>query len=159
MTEGWAAKLRVAEVQARHPQVATLLNELTSELALGGYTADETFGYSVDQLENNPVELVGAWIDGQLVGVGGLERQDHDTGELKRFFVSPHQRGAGVADAILNALIDRAREHGLDRLRLETGDKQLAAIKFYGRHSFVDVPPFGPYIDSATSVCMQRDLR
>jgi putative acetyltransferase len=44
-------------------------------------------------------------------------------------------------------------------VRLETGDKQRAAIAFYRRRGFVEIPRFGPYIASQTSVCMQRRLR
>lgn len=35
----------VGQIQARDPEVA-LLDALTSELGLGGYSADETFGWS-----------------------------------------------------------------------------------------------------------------
>jgi putative acetyltransferase len=38
------------------------------------------------------------------------------------------------------------------------GDKQPAAIAFYRRHGFLATPRFGPYISSATSICMQRYL-
>ena len=40
--------------------------------------------------------------------------------------------------------------------QLETGNQQKAAIAFYRRHGFAEVPRFGPYVDSETSVCMQR---
>lgn len=150
--------LRVAPVRARDPEVAALFDALTAELGRGGYAASETFGYSVEQLEASAVHLVGAWVNHQLVGIGGLERQLGGIGELKRFFVRSEYRGAGVADAVLTALIGYAGEHGLDQLRLETGDKQQAAIAFYRRHGFVVVPRFGPYVHSATSVCMQRKV-
>ena len=39
---------------------------------------------------------------------------------------------------------------------LETGDRQLAARAFYRRHGFVEVPPFAPYVESTTSICMER---
>lgn len=146
----------VEPVVARDPEVAVLLDALTVELAGGGYAPSETFGYSVDQLERNDVLLVGARVTGRLVGVGGIEIQDGGIGELKRFFVSPGHRGSGVADAVLEALVGHARARGVVRLRLETGDKQHAAMAFYRRHGFADVPRFAPYVDSATSVCMQR---
>jgi hypothetical protein len=47
-----------------------MLDALTSELALEGYTTSETFGYTLDQLEQAPVHLVGARVDGRLVGLG-----------------------------------------------------------------------------------------
>ena len=145
-------------MSARDPEVVGLLGALTAELAGGGYTASETFGYSVEQLHDRAVHLVGARVDGALVALGGLELQEDHTGELKRFFVARERRGAGIADALLDALIDHARAHDVELLRLETGDKQHAAIAFYRRHGFVVVPRFGPYVDSATSVCMQRSL-
>ena len=69
--------------------------------------------------------------------------------------LAPEHRGTGVADALITALIVYAHDAGTDLLRLETGDKQRAAIAFYRRHGFVEVARFGPYVHSATSVCMQ----
>lgn len=148
----------VAPVSAREPDVVSLIEALTAELATSGYAEDESFGYSVAALERSGVHLVGARVHGRLVGIGGLEAQGAGTGELKRFFVAPEHRGRGVADAVVVALLERAREHGLTRVRLETGDKQHAAIAFYRRHGFREIPRFGPYVHSATSVCMQHDL-
>ncbi len=145
-------------VSARDPEVAALLDALTAELALGGYTSDETFGYSAEQLERSAVHLVGARVDGRLVGVGGVEVQPGGVAELKRFFVRPGHRGRGVADVLVRALIAHARDAGTHLVRLETGDKQEAAIAFYRRHGFVEIPRFGPYVHSATSYCMQRPV-
>lgn len=151
----------VAEVRAvtvRAPDVVALMAALDTDLAESGYSESETFGYSTHELENASVHLVGASVGGRLVGIGGLELQDGRFAELKRFYVTPDSRGSGVADAILDALERYARDHGVGVLRLETGDRQDAAISFYCRRGFQVVPRFGPYVDSATSVCMQRDL-
>jgi putative acetyltransferase len=148
---------QAVRVEPRDPRVLALLDELTSELALSGYTPDQTFGYSVEQLERTGVQLVGVTVAGQLVGVGGLELQGQ-SGELKRFFVTPAHRGTGVADAILAALLELALDHDVEVVRLETGDKQAAAIAFYRRHGFAEIPRFGPYVNSATSYCMERRL-
>jgi putative acetyltransferase len=147
---------QVDPVSARDSEVIALLDALTSELVLGGYAATETFGYSVEQLESSQVYLVGARVAGRLVGVGGVELQDAGVGELKRLFVLPEHRSTGVADALITALIEYATDDGIDVLRLETGDKQQAAIAFYRRHGFVAVPCFSPYLQSATSLCMER---
>lgn len=149
---------QIEVVSARDPEVVGLLDALTAELAGRGYTVSETFGYSVEQLQDRAVHLVGARRASVLVGLGGLELQADRTGELKRFFVMPEYRGAGIADAIITALVAYARDRDLQRLLLETGDKQQAAMAFYRRHGFVVVPRFGPYVNSATSICMQRDL-
>jgi putative acetyltransferase len=147
----------VAEVvRARDPEVAALLTALTADLDSEGYAPEESFGYSVEQLVERAVHLVGVRVNGVLAGVGGIEVQGDGVAELKRFYVLPQHRGAGVADAVITALLAHAGEHGVRTIRLETGDKQVAAIAFYRRHGFVEVPRFPPYVDSATSICMQR---
>ena len=72
--------------------------------------------------------------------------------------MTPEYRGTGIADAVLGALLEYARAHALDVVRLETGDKQRAAIAFYRRRGFVEITRFGPYVTSQTSVCMQYRL-
>jgi len=104
------------------------------------------------------VHLVGASVGGRLVGIGGIELQGGGFAELKRFYVVPDLRGNGLADAILDALERYAGDHGVGVLRLETGDRQDAAISFYRRRGFQMIPRFGPYVGSEASVCMQRDL-
>lgn len=148
----------VGPVAARDPEVRALLEALTAELAGEGYTAEQTFGYSTKQLEQQGVHLVGARRAGSLVGVAGLEVQAEGFGELKRFFVRPGARGSGIADALLTALLAHAREAGVRLVRLETGDRQQAAQAFYRRHGFRPVPRFGPYVSSETSVCLQRPV-
>ena len=150
--------IQVLPVAISAPEVVGLLEALTSELAGEGYTPDQTFGYTADQLQRANVYMVGARVDGTFVGIGGIELQDGGAGELKRFFVIPEHRGTGVADALLDALLEYARVNQLDRVRLETGDKQSAAIAFYRRHGFAEIPRFGPYVGSETSVCMQRPV-
>ncbi|MDO9378406.1 MAG: GNAT family N-acetyltransferase [Nocardioidaceae bacterium] len=148
----------VEPVRARDADVQVLLVALTAELAGSGYTPEQTFGYSVEQLEAGRVHLVGARVAGRLVGVAGIEVQVHGLAELKRFFVGPEHRGAGVADALIDALLAHAAGSHVRTVRLETGDEQRAAMGFYRRHGFVRVPRFSPYEASETSVCMERAL-
>ena len=77
-----ASDLRIAPTTARDPEVSLLLEALTAELAVGGYTAEQTFGYSVEQLERSNVHLVAAWAGGRAVGVGGIELQGDGVAEL-----------------------------------------------------------------------------
>jgi putative acetyltransferase len=147
--------VQVGPVRAGEPEVVELLAELTAALAGAGYTADQTFGYSAEQLDAAEVHLVGACVGKRLTGIGGVELQAGGLAELKRFYVVPGYRGQGIADAILAALIRHALTCGARVLRLETGNRQQAAVAFYRRHGFAEVPRFGAYVDSATSVCMQ----
>ena len=152
------APVQVAPAPVRDPRVLSLLDALTAELASAGYTPEQTFGYSADRLEQVGVHLVtAAAAEGRVVGIGGIEVHGTEA-ELKRFYVVPDARGTGVAAALLHALIEYAHGNGVRLLRLETGDKQRAAIRFYRSHGFAEIPRFGPYVDSATSICMQQAL-
>ena len=92
------------------------------------------------------------------VGCGGLRPIDASHGEIKRMFVVPERRGAGVAEAILGALESAARERGWSRLVLETGLEQRAAVRFYERAGFHEIPRFGYYVDAELSVCFEKSL-
>jgi putative acetyltransferase len=83
--------------------------------------------------------------------------------EVKRMYVRPATRGSGVADALLARIEAATRDAGLTRLCLETGDRQLAAMRVYGRAGFVRCAPFGPYAamsptSIATSVFFEKHL-
>ena len=146
-------------VDAREPEVLELVSALDVELAAAGYTEEQTFGYPPEVLARGGVHLVGVRAGSRLAGIGGVEVQDGGVAELKRMYVAPDQRGTGAADVIMATLVEHARRHGARVLRLETGDQQHAALAFYRRHGFTQVPRFPPYVDSETSVCMERWLR
>ncbi len=74
--------------------------------------------------------LVG-YRDGAAVCGGGLKRLPDGTCEIKRMYVVPQARRAGVARALLAALEDAARELGYRIARLDTGARQPHAIAFY----------------------------
>lgn len=63
----------------------------------------------------------------------------------------------------MDRLAQVAREAGLRRLKLETGDRQQAAIRFYARCGFTVCGDFEPYTSMppkniATSVFMEKTL-
>lgn len=150
--------IEVRPVTVRDPEVVALIEALDRDLAESEYAENESFGYSTHELEARSVHLVGTSVGDRLVGIGGIELQGGGFAELKRFYVMPGLRGSGLADVILDALERHARDHGTVLLRLETGDRQEAAISFYRRRGFEVIPRFGPYVDSEASVCMQRTL-
>jgi GNAT superfamily N-acetyltransferase len=92
------------------------------------------------------------------VGCGGLRPLEPGAAELKRMYVVPEWRGRGVSGAVLSALEQAAVARGWHTLRLETGPKQAAAIRFYERSGYVSVPAFGAYASDPTSLCYAREL-
>ncbi|MFI6644024.1 GNAT family N-acetyltransferase [Streptomyces sp. NPDC050504] len=96
--------------------------------------------------------------EGTAVGCGGLRGLDGATGEVKRMYVAPDARGTGAAARVLGAIEEWARGRGWTRLRLETGDRQPAAVRFYTRSGYVRIPNFGAYEGCADSLCFERLL-
>lgn len=96
--------------------------------------------------------------DGTAVGCGGLRALGAGIGEIKRMYVAPASRGSGVAPRVLLALEEWAREQGWSSLRLETGDAQPDAVRFYTRSGYGPIPAFGAYAESDNSLCFERPL-
>ena len=94
----------------------------------------------------------------QEIGCCAIRRLDDGTGEVKRMYVRPEQRGTGVADALLVAIEAEAQALAVSRLVLETGVRQPEAIKLYERCGFVRIASFGQYVENPLSFCMGKDL-
>jgi putative acetyltransferase len=92
------------------------------------------------------------------VGCGAVRSIEAKTGEIKRMYVIPETRQRGVGRAILAALEREARLLGINRLVLETGVRQAEALALYQSIGFRIIPPFGEYVGSPLSICMEKIL-
>ena len=99
-----------------------------------------------------------AWRGGKPVGCGAVRRVGERSGELKRMYVVPEERGRGIGRALLAALEAEARALGLTCLLLETGVRQAEAMALYRGAGFSDIAPFGEYAHSPLSVCLTKSL-
>jgi ribosomal protein S18 acetylase RimI-like enzyme len=71
-----------------------------------------------------------------LVGVVAATA-DSRTAQLVALWVAPEARGAGVGDALVDAVADVARDWGCRTLHLEVLTTNQPAIRLYRRHGFV----------------------
>ncbi|MEU4832943.1 GNAT family N-acetyltransferase [Streptosporangium sp. NPDC023615] len=76
--------------------------------------------------------------------------------ELKRMFVTPAERGGGVAQALLAAAEDEARALGASRIVLQTGPRQPDAVRMYLREGYTPSPVFPPYEGLTGSHCFEK---
>jgi len=121
----------------------------------------------IDPLQFDPPEggFLVAWRSGEPVGCGGWRTLAHvqeefaeDIAEIKRMYVAPTARGKGVADRLLQALEESAREAGMRRVWLETGARQPEAIAFYERNGYERITDYGYYKDATDVRSFGRDL-
>jgi GNAT superfamily N-acetyltransferase len=75
--------------------------------------------------------FVVATSDGEPVACGGVQELEPDVGEIKRMWVHPAWRGAGLGSRLLRHLEDVARELGHHTVRLDTNGTLVEAIAMY----------------------------
>ncbi len=84
------------------------------------------------------VQVLVAEVDGGVVGhaVASLVAE---VAELQRIAVDPAHRRAGLASALLDAVVDAARDAGADHLLLEVRADNAGAVAFYAHHGFAEI--------------------
>ena len=66
-------------------------------------------------------------------------------GEVKRLFVRPQARGAGVGKALVAAITDAARSLGYQQMVLDTLSQMEGAIGLYKSLGFTPIAPYGSH--------------
>ena len=79
------------------------------------------------------------------VGTACMRRIRPDTAEIKRMYVQPSHRRAGVGRAMLDELVAAARTAGYQRIRLDSPDFMTAAHGLYRSSGFEEI---GSYPES-----------
>ena len=136
-----------------------LIEALDEELG-ALYPPEQRFGpnFKAGQIEGGRGTFLIARRGGRAVACGAIRLLDPTTAEVKRMYSEPSLRGTGIGRAVLGALEASARAFGVERLVLETGVHQRAAIGLYAGSSFTQVDCWGEYAGSATSVCYEKNL-
>jgi putative acetyltransferase len=142
-------------------EIRVLIQQLEEELS-PHYEAHQRHGLQLEAIFQPRIHFFLARRAGEALGCGGVALYP-GFAEVKRMFVSHQARGQGIADAIMDRLAEVARQAGRPLLRLETGDCQRAAIRFYQRYGFGFCGPFEPYStmppeNIATSIFMEKSL-
>lgn len=162
----------VAEDVVSTTPVSITRAELTSDVALAlirALNAELSAVYSepgANHFALDPAEVAGGhgaflviYREGEAVGCGAVRRLDQETAELKRMYVVPSARGAGLGRRLVDALEAEARALGARRLVLETGVRQHAAQALYAATGFRPIPLYGEYcLSPDTSVCLGKNL-
>lgn len=93
----------------------------------------------------------------EAVGCAGLRRLSADDGEIKRLYVAPSRRGAGIGRLLAQRAIAAGRELGYRRLLLDTLPAMQAAQALYRSLGFLPTAPYGDHPAPGT-VCMALEL-
>jgi putative acetyltransferase len=151
--------VRLERALAATADVRSLIGELDRELS-AHYSPEQRHGLCLDAIFQPHIRFFVAWTEDGAMGCGGVALFS-GFAEVKRMYVRPAARGAGIADVILKRLAAETVSAGLDLLRLETGTRQERAIRFYARNGFKSCGSFEPYTSMPpaaieTSVFMEK---
>jgi putative acetyltransferase len=147
----------VAVEPPRQPDLLELMRQ-GDEFTLSLYPPESCHLLGVEELELPGVTVFVARDGGEARGMAALVDRADGTAELKRMFVPPAARGAGVAAGLIAALEDFARRSRIHLIQLETGPLQDAAIRLYERSGYQRIPNFGKYAGDPHSVCYEKEL-
>jgi putative acetyltransferase len=125
-------------------EVRTLLREYASSLP---FTLDfQDFDREVAGLPGAYAPPAGALLVAPagtaLAGCVALRPLGDETCELKRLYVRPECRGDGLGRVLAIAAIERARQLGYARMRLDTLPGMEAALGLYSRLGFRPIAPY-----------------
>lgn len=111
----------------------------------------------------NQVDLIDhvvvVYSEGKPVGCGCYKWFNDQTVEMKRMFVLPEMRGRQLAARMLQELEKWAVEEGNTAAVLETGHRQVEAIRLYTVAGYSLIENYGQYIGMEDSVCYRKELK
>ncbi|MEM6345535.1 MAG: GNAT family N-acetyltransferase [Bacteroidota bacterium] len=140
----------------QHPDYQRLVAALDASLRI---TDGEEFHFYAQFNKSDAIKYVLlVQKDEQFVACGAIKAFDAQTMEVKRMFVAETHRNQGIASTLLKGLEKWILELGYQKSILETGVRQLAAIRLYEKNAYQRIPNYGQYVDQPSSVCFAKHL-
>ena len=146
--------MKIIRTDAKNPDFIRLISELDAYLKVTDGEDHEFYNQfnGLDNIKN----VVIAYKDKQAIGCGAFKKFDDETAEIKRMYVKINHRGYGTAQAILNSLELWALEKDFKKCILETGDRQIEAIKFDFKSGYIRIANYGQYAQMDNSNCFEK---
>ncbi|MCA5893304.1 bifunctional helix-turn-helix transcriptional regulator/GNAT family N-acetyltransferase [Isoptericola sp. NEAU-Y5] len=115
--------------------VAAYVAELDERFP-GGFDPGDSGSADAHRLRPPSGAFVVATSDGAPVACGGVQPLGDGRGEIKRMWVHPAWRGAGLGSRLLRHLEGVSRDLGHDEVRLDTNGTLVEAVAMYERAGY-----------------------
>jgi putative acetyltransferase len=148
--------INLLRTDSDHPDFIALVKLLDAYLAVRD-GADHSFYSQFNKIDKIRHAVV-AYQDNVPVGCGAIKAFGDDAMEVKRMYVDPASRKAGIASQVLGELERWAHELGYKRCVLETGKRQPEAIALYRKQGYRSIDNYGQYVGVENSLCFEKQL-
>ncbi|WP_273184959.1 GNAT family N-acetyltransferase [Hyphomonas adhaerens] len=141
------------------PQVRELLRQHLQGMAETS-PPGHSFALDLSGLQRPDVTFLSVWDGDTLLAIGAMKELAADHGELKSMRTRKDSLRRGAATAMLEALLNLARQRGYRRVSLETGSGEAfdPALALYRKHGFKSGDAFADYIGSDFNQFLHLDL-
>jgi len=139
-------------VDPRSPEAVWAVEQYIGELDErfdAGFDAGDALEREAPHYDPPGGVFILARCDGVAIGCAGLCTLEPGVGEIKRMWVSPDHRGAGLGPRLLTELEEQSRRLGHRRVRLDTHRSLTEAIEMYRRGGYTEVACYNdnPYAE------------
>ena len=148
---------QVIQVPVQSDTAIELISELESELRRD-YPPHYIHDFDLTAFDASQGIFMISYSGDVPMGCLALRPLEKSTAELKRMFVRPSYRGQGAARIMLVQMEQLATDQGFTQIVLETGNRQLAAIRLYRSSGYAPIEPYSEQTDGPASVCFRKVL-
>ena len=150
--------IRFEAVLATHDDAIDLARQAIDEVTRMYAELDLSDAPSLERLlAGRRGTVLVAYGGDEPVACGAVRLLEAETAEIKRMFVVAGRRGCGVGRGLLAELERAAAELGCDRVRLDTGERQLAALALYRSAGYSEIAAYN--VQSGASHWFDKRLR
>lgn len=141
------------------PEIKALLHRHANEMEANSPPGSCHY-LDLEGLQVPEISFWSVWDGETLLGCGALKDLGDGNGEIKSMHVHADARGKGVANIMLEHIMDTATQRSFNRLSLETGALPafVPARKLYEKYGFAECPAFGDYEPNVNSIFMTKAL-
>lgn len=148
--------LNLIQTNPQHLDYQRLVADLDASLRISD--GDE-FDFYAQFNQSDAIKYVMlAQANAQSVACGAIKEFDSKAMEVKRMFVSESHRNQGIASVLLQGLEAWILALGYPNCILETGVRQLAAIRLYEKNGYQRISNYGQYLGQESSICFKKPL-
>lgn len=150
-------KIKVIRTNSQNPDFINLVKYLDAYLKITD--GDDHDFYN----QFNGIDIIKfvvvVYLNNIPVGCGALKHFNDTSIEVKRMFVAENSRGLRIAQAVLGELEKWAKELGYKKCILETGERQVSAVKLYHNSKYnLMSTNYGQYENVDNSLCFEKIL-